>query len=341
MQVKTGRWLMAALVGLGMYFSLLLPVDAATIKEYVAYRIIDVNSGKVLDIADASDENGAVVQIHDKEEGKKNQMFFIEKEDKSVVIRAVHSNSVVMVKKSSFSNSAPVVQWADEDLTSMRWKVIHNDDGSVSFENRNSGMMLDVTGGKKSNGTPLQQYRADGTDSQKFRLEEVSFAELSNMEDDDSNLFRPEKEKVYRIVNIESGKVLDVVNKSKDNGAPLQLLEKKTGNKNQMFAFTRQGYGCYSMLAWHTDKAIEIEGDSKELGARLIQWPPADKTANQMWRLIRVSGDAVVIYNRNSELVVDVLDGELVDGQPITQYKYNGSAAQIFRLEEVHKSEYK
>lgn len=336
---RVGRWLIVFMAGL-CFYSFNMPVNAGNVKENTAYRIIDKNSRKPIEVIDGSFKNGAEIQLGDRKEGNKSQMFFLEKVDGGTLIKAAHSLKVVGVRKSSFKDMAIVWQWENEDLSSMKWKVIENGDGTVSFENRNSEKMLDVAGGKKSKGTQLQQYAADGSDAQKFELEEVPAEEMCDANKDTSDIIIPTSGRFYRIVNAASKKVWDVRDMSDENGTLLQLWFKKKGNENQMFRFTSQGDGYYSIIAMHSEKAIEVGGSSLEAGATVNQWKHIKDYPPQMWKLLALEGDKFILCNNNSGMVADVKDGKLTNGQEITQYDFNGTDAQIFYLEEVSKKEY-
>lgn len=340
MKQITGKWTMALLLGFCIAFSISMKAEAETVSYNTVYRIVDMNSKKPIDIEDGSQENGAAAQIWDWKNDHANQMFYFEKSGDYVKIKALHSLKVLMVRKSSFKDSAVVYQWADEGLSSMEWKVIDNGDGTVSFENHNSGKRLDVAGGGKSKGTTLQQYRADGSDSQKFRLDEVTADEIGQAMLSSDRYLKPELEKLYRIVNTESGKVFDIRDSSKENGAVVQLWSEREGQRNQMFRFRSRGKGFYSIHVNHSKKALEVGGASKELSAGINQWTHIEDYPTQMWKLIALDNDNFILCNKNSGLVADVYSGDLSNGQLVTQYSFNGSKAQIFHLEVVDRDEY-
>lgn len=319
-----------------------LYVNADGIKTQTAYRIINVNSGKPIDVVNGSFENGAEVQIYEEYYGNKNQMFYFSvNEDNSISIIAAHTLKAIEVRNSSLEDGAPVGQWSYENIPTMKWNIFDNGDGTLSFRNCNSGKFLDVRGGKTSNGTRVQQYMQNNTASQKFVLAEVSLEELAYANRNSSNIVRPDVNKVYRIVNAYSGKVLDIKDMNYDNGAKAQLWDSYEGNTNQMIRFMKQGDGYYSMIVLFSNKAIEVGGLSTKPGATVNQWDHHDEYSPQMWKLISLGEGKFIICNKNSGLVLDVFQGKFVNGQPITQYVYNGTAAQVFCLEEVERKEYK
>lgn len=54
-----------------------------------------------------------------------------------------------------------------------KWKPIHNSDGTISLQNKASGLFLDVKAAGKAKGVVVQAYPKNGTDAQKFFLRRV------------------------------------------------------------------------------------------------------------------------------------------------------------------------
>ena len=134
------------------------------------YLIQHVGSGKYLDVTDVSTQNGARLQIWERFSGNQNQFFRFEKVGNYWKIVPLHSKKCIEVRNSSKSNYAHVSQWKYDGLACQQWKVISNSDGTVSFQNRNSGKFLDVYGNGKANGTKIVQYSRNNTTAQRFRL---------------------------------------------------------------------------------------------------------------------------------------------------------------------------
>lgn len=135
-----------------------------------AYLIQHVGSEKYLDVTDVSTQNGARLQIWEKYPGHQNQFFRFEKVGNYWKIVPLHSEKCIEVRNSSKSNYAHVSQWKYDGLACQQWKVISNSDGTVSFQNRNSGKFLDVYGNGTANGTKIVQYTRNNTSAQRFRL---------------------------------------------------------------------------------------------------------------------------------------------------------------------------
>jgi hypothetical protein len=90
----------------------------------------------------------------------------------------------------------------------------------------------------------------------------------------------------------------------------------------------------YEIVARHSGKCIDIEGESTASGARAIQfgcggWP------NQQFQIIPVGSGYYKIVARHSGKVLDVQWGALDNGTPIWQWDENGSAAQQWQIIDV------
>ncbi|MDO5119772.1 MAG: RICIN domain-containing protein [Coriobacteriales bacterium] len=70
---------------------------------------------------------------------------------------------LLMVKDSSTSNQAAIVQGKTAGLNSQRWYIEKNADGTYSVRNVNSGLYLDIQGGGSANGTVISQWRPTGS----------------------------------------------------------------------------------------------------------------------------------------------------------------------------------
>jgi chitinase len=90
----------------------------------------------------------------------------------------------------------------------------------------------------------------------------------------------------------------------------------------------------YEIVARHSGKCLDVEGESTAAGARVIQfgcggWP------NQQWRIIHVGGGFFKMVARHSGKVLDVQGAGLDNGTPVWQWDENGTAAQQWEIIDV------
>lgn len=138
-----------------------------TISTSKTYKITSkLNTNYVLDVANASKDNGANIQLY-KWNGTSAQVFNFDSKSNGKYYRMTNYNS----RKYVCRYSDNVVQWFSDDCW---WYIAEDNDGYISLvPSTNKNCCMDVAGGKVANGTNIQIYANNNTDSQKFKLVEV------------------------------------------------------------------------------------------------------------------------------------------------------------------------
>ncbi len=138
----------------------------------------------------------------------------------------------------------------------------------------------------------------------------------------------------YRIVNRQSGKVLDVSGPSTDDGANIHQWE-WFDIPNQHWRFEAAGDGSLRMIARHSGKAADVTHASWADGTNVQQWPVNYSPAQEWW-LQPVGGSGYVrILNRETGRVLDVAEFSNDNGANVQQWTYAGSHNQQWMIEEV------
>jgi peroxiredoxin len=134
-----------------------------------------------------------------------------------------------------------------------------------------------------------------------------------------------------------SGKVLDVLDGSKADGAKIQQW-KLNGNIAQHWKIepVSGDPGYYTLTAKCSGKVLDVLDGSKADGAKIQQWKLNGNQA-QHWKIEPVRGASgyYILVSRTSGKVLDVLDGSKNDGATIQQWKLNGNIAQHWKLDMV------
>lgn len=143
-------------------------------------RIRYAGNNRYLDIpSEKFYENGAQLQVWDYVYGNQNQIFYFYDTGDGWNISSHLTDKVIEVRNSSHEDYAHVAQWEKHDLACARWDIIANEDGTVSFKNKESGLYLNVCGGGDAkNGTKIIQYHNDGTVVMKFYLEVMGYNDV-------------------------------------------------------------------------------------------------------------------------------------------------------------------
>lgn len=136
----------------------------------------------------------------------------------------------------------------------------------------------------------------------------------------------------FKIVNVNSGKLLDVSGGSTENGATV-LQWQDTGAANQHWKFVKLSDGSYKIENVNSGKALDVERASLEDGASVHQWDfTGDGGSNQKWRLIDRGENAYELESVNSGKALDVSDGSTADGARTLQWPWWGGNNQKWKL---------
>ncbi|MNW58510.1 Extracellular exo-alpha-L-arabinofuranosidase precursor [compost metagenome] len=138
---------------------------------------------------------------------------------------------------------------------------------------------------------------------------------------------------IYKLVNRNSGLVLDVNGASSAGGATI-IQWSDNGAANQQWKLEPAGNGYYTIRNVGSGLLLDVNSGSTQGGASLIQWQ-ANGGYNQQWLPIDVGG-YVVLANRNSGLTVDINQGSMSAGASTIQWEDNGGANQQWSLVKVN-----
>jgi len=137
------------------------------------YKLINRNSGKALDIAWGSQDNGANV-LQYTYNGYNNQKWYLEPTgDGYYYLKSVATGKVVDVSGKSKSNGGDVIQWQKNNGTNQQWKIESVGDGYYKLINRNSGLALDVSGRTTADNGDVIQWSYSGGWNQQWKIEAV------------------------------------------------------------------------------------------------------------------------------------------------------------------------
>lgn len=103
--------------------------------------------------------------------------------------------------------------------------------------------------------------------------------------------------------------------------------------KTNVYAAVSIGNGVYNILsALNRGKAVDVSGANKQNGANIQLWDYVDELQQQFY-FIRVSGYYYKIQDVNSGKVLDVESGTRRSGVNVQLYQYNGTDAQLWKIE--------
>ena len=147
--------------------SLLVLAPFANGAEYV--KLVHAETGKVLAVADNSDEAGAKAVIA-KDDGSKGQQWKFEKDGEHWKIVNRKSGKVLDVEMESLEEGGAIIQWDDkaDGNDNQRWSW-EGTGKERRLKSKSSGLVLDVGDG----GAVVQRKADDKAKGQLWRVVEV------------------------------------------------------------------------------------------------------------------------------------------------------------------------
>ena len=132
------------------------------------------------------------------------------------------------------------------------------------------------------------------------------------------------------VINVKSGKALDVASGSKRDGANVSQFTFRN-TPNQLWDVIDAGRGRFVFVNQRSDKVLDVAGgvDHDQANVQQYRYNGSD---GQLWRIERVGGGAFQIVNVGSDKCLDVQGGNRADSVNVQQYKCLGSPNQAWRL---------
>lgn len=129
--------------------------------------------GPYLTIEDSSASAGANVELYAKGTAL-GQYFYLERSGSAYRLKNAYSGKYVAA--TGTASKSNVVQQSSSSSNNQRWYARIADGGGVTFENVGaSGKVLDVLGGKTTNGTNVQIYSVNNSSAQAWKLIKTTY----------------------------------------------------------------------------------------------------------------------------------------------------------------------
>lgn len=232
-----------------------------------SYEIVNVNSGKALDVRNGVAENNAVVQQYSRNNSQA-QRWFIRDSGAGYYLQSALGNWVLDLSGGNTANGAAIRLYAPNGTASQLFVVSSSDVNIATGVSMiitsvaNKKLVTDVTGASTANGARVQLYSSNNTNAQKYRFESIGNG-------------------AYKIINANSGKVLDVTGGSTANGAALQQY---TSNNTvaQQWTVRNYGSGKIALVSVNANKAVDIPDGNAVQQAQLQLYSP-NGTVAQQW----------------------------------------------------------
>lgn len=305
--------------------------DAAT----DSYKILNCYSKLALDVSGASKEVGANVQLWT-DNGTLAQRWsavLVEGSADTYVFYNMSSGLVLDVASGSLSSGANIQQWSPNGTDAQRWRLASASpdgpkviaslarslDGKVvtletPYSHTGATQVVDVPGATTESWVNLNTWIANNTAAQRYRL-------VAQRAGDGYTGY-------FSLVNIKSGKALDVMNGQASLGAGIHQYM-PNGTVAQLFSAVDTGSGdgtAYLISAINPDFALDISGGNPQNGSKVQLWS-WNRTQAQKFVISEVKAlngftDGVYAFrNVNSGRHLEVMD--IIKGANVQQGSIN------------------
>ncbi len=163
---------------LPFYSSIKIGAAAGTISEDLGnvecYKVVNENSGKVLDVTDSSMNDGARIIQKSDNGGDSQKWYFADIGSGYKRIINVKSGKTLDVSDESKEDGGAVIQWKNTGGNNQQWSLSDNGNGYYKIINRNSSKLLDVTKQSVEDGALVQQWADAGGKNQHWKLVPVN-----------------------------------------------------------------------------------------------------------------------------------------------------------------------
>ena len=133
----------------------------------------------------------------------------------------------------------------------------------------------------------------------------------------------------YKIVNRNSGQVLDITSGSTANGG-LAIQWPYDSGANQQWQEVAVN-GGYKLVNRNSGKVLDDPGGTKTTGTQLDQWSDTNGS-NQWWNLVSAGNGYYYLVNQSSGLYADVSGASTANGASVIEWTSTGGANQQWQL---------
>lgn len=324
----------------------------------------------VLDVSGASKQNGANVLLWN-DNGQTNQQWRIAFDKNTGRYSIVSVNSNMALVFSSAKSGANVFQKKLSGSAAFLWSIMNTSSGYVLAPAGSSGIALDVQGGAGNNGDNIELWVANDKPWQRFWFVDVnpqldaksaildgvytiSRADSKNQMVDVEGASRDnaanvllyhnnggfnqrwyvsrDKNNLFTITSINSGKSLDICNAAHTPGS--NVIQYAThGNANQKWQIRDNGNGTYSIISKLNGLALNAAGtgDCANIYMFVDNGAASERFVFTKSKLV---GDGVysISPRQNLNEVVDVPSLNKANGVQVALWTYNKGMNQKYQL---------
>ncbi len=165
-----------------------------TIEDGIYIISTKLNNDYVLDISEASKENGANVQLWKNSNVEQQKFKVTYEKDGYYCITNMNSKKVLDVDNGSGKSGTNVKQYQTNNSTAQKWEIRKAEDGSYYIISKCNGLFLSVKGKVAQNKQNIQVEEKNNSNAQKF-----TFTKVVNSIDIDTSKYPGYKEAIEKL----------------------------------------------------------------------------------------------------------------------------------------------
>lgn len=250
-----------------------------------------LETSKLIDVAGGSLEKDAKLQIYGSNGSLAQKWVVSAESDEQVTIKNAASGLYLC-------DAGSALQGTDDPTSeAAQWKAIASPAGGITFINVSTGKAIDVSGGKKTNGTAVSVHKYNGTIAQTWRLDTTT----------------PITDGMYTLLSrADKSKVLDVKSASTDKGGVVQLWG-GNGTNAQKWTIKSLGGGLYSIINVNSGLVLDVKSGSVKAGTALQQWS-SNGTVAQKWKISVGEKGGLVFTSAGGDFCIGLSGDEATKG---------------------------
>ncbi|WP_297053862.1 RICIN domain-containing protein [uncultured Dubosiella sp.] len=287
-----------------------------------------MNTGKTLDVFNASKTNGANIQIYSNN-GTDAQLFQVSHSGNYVKIMNVASGKVLDVAGGVAKPNTNVQQYQWGGGRNQLWIAVSTNTGIKLISALDKNLVLDLNNGYTSNGTNVKVYTSNDSKAQRWKFNKVEDpkAALDRLAKQSIKYVAEGEYEIHSMINEQYN--LDVTNADKKTGANVQLyIDNNTDAQRWRVSFDEKGYAMLQSI--NSGKFLSLNGSKIQSGENIVQSDLVNE--NQKWIFTSLNGAVQIVSALNKDYVVDLSGAHSVNGRNIQLYANNRTKAQQWRF---------
>jgi Ricin-type beta-trefoil lectin domain-like/Secretion system C-terminal sorting domain len=298
-----------------------------SIDSTKCYRIVNITTGKLLEVKDASQKDSAIVQ-QSTPNGGANQFWKLKQlSNGNYTIASKNSGKLIDIldnnPRGNCIDGIITQQFPADGTNSQNWLINKQADGSYRLVNQTCNKPL------RANPTNnVVEIATDaGTSEFNWSIEETPCPTISLS-------FDPLK--CYRLTARHSSKIMEIASNSTDD--LINIQQGTWANLPRQVWRIKAVDGSfgvfYNLVNGFSGKLADVRGASLADGANIAQYPK-NNGDNQKWQFTKNADGYYVITAKHSGKTIDVKGVSSADGANIQQYGQNGGKNQQWTVGEI------